>query len=58
LSGPANATVLTSAKATDENTLREPMKVAPVSQKIPTSGNGINHTFPGNSVTVIRVKAI
>ena len=56
VSGPAQAIVLTSANATDENTLDEPTKVAPVTQTIEVSGPNLRHVFPGNSVTVLRVK--
>jgi alpha-L-arabinofuranosidase len=56
-SGPARALVLTSAKATDENTLKEPMKVTPVPLSLPLAGTTLTHTFPANSLTVIRVKA-
>jgi alpha-L-arabinofuranosidase len=54
---PAQALVLTSEKATDENTLQNPMKVVPIAQKLPVTGTTLSHTFPGNSLTVIRVKA-
>jgi alpha-L-arabinofuranosidase len=53
---PAQAFVLTSEKATDENTLDEPTKVVPVAQTLPVTGNSLGHTFPANSLTVIRVK--
>jgi alpha-L-arabinofuranosidase len=57
LASPAQATVLSSEKPTDENSLKEPTKVIPVSKTINTSGTSIQNEFPGNSVTVIRVKA-
>ena len=57
LTGPAEATVSSSEKPTDENSLKEPKKVVPVSKTINPSGTAINNVFPGNSVTVIRVKA-
>jgi alpha-L-arabinofuranosidase len=56
LVGPAQAAVLTSANPNDENTLDQPTRVAPVSRTLPVAGNAIRHTFPGNSVTVLRVK--
>jgi len=52
---PARAMVLTSEHATDENTLDNPHKVVPVSQVLPVNGTTLSHTFPGNSLTVIRV---
>ncbi len=54
---PGRATVLTSADAADENTLEQPVKVAPVEQVIPEAATGFRHTFPAHSVTVLRVKA-
>ena len=54
LPGTAQATVLTSANADDENSLDEPTKVAPRTQSIP-AGAKFRHTFPANSVTVIRI---
>jgi alpha-L-arabinofuranosidase len=57
LTGPARAVVLSSERPTDENTLELPDKVAPVAQSLEVRENGLRPTFPGNSVTVIRVKA-
>ena len=56
LAGPAAAVVLTSGSPTDENSLANPTRVAPVERRLEVAGRGIHHTFPGNSVTVIRVK--
>jgi alpha-L-arabinofuranosidase len=56
LSGPARAVVLASEKPTDENSLANPSKVAPVALDIDVAAAAIRHTFPGNSVTAIRVK--
>ena len=50
------ATVLTSGDGADENTLDQPKRVAPVTQKIVPSGAGFQHTFPANSVTVFKLK--
>ena len=55
--GKAAVTVLTSAESTDENSLEQPTKVAPVKQTIEVSGPSFRHTFPANSVTVLRIKA-
>jgi alpha-L-arabinofuranosidase len=55
--GAARAIVLTSEKSTDENSLAQPNKVAPVSSTVKFTGNTLNHTFPPNSVTVLRLKA-
>ena len=56
ITGPASAVVLASEKPTDENSLAEPTKVAPVARTIDVQAGGIRHVFPGNSLTVIRVK--
>ncbi len=54
--GSAQATVLTSQNATDENSLTEPTKVAPATKTIDVKGPSFQHAFPGNSVTILRVK--
>jgi alpha-L-arabinofuranosidase len=51
----AQATVLTSAGAMDENTLDEPAKVAPVERTLDNASTVFTHAFPGNSVTVLRL---
>jgi alpha-L-arabinofuranosidase len=50
------AIVLTSEKPTDENTLENPAKVAPVTHQIEDAAKDFNYTFPANSVTVLRLK--
>jgi len=57
IQGPSKATVLTSENATDENSLTEPTKVAPVTKTINGTGPSFQHAFPGNSVTILRLKA-
>ena len=57
LGGTAKAIVLTSENSTDENTLAEPNKVVPVTKTVEVSGNTLRQSFPGNSVTVLRIKA-
>ncbi|MFN8207871.1 MAG: alpha-L-arabinofuranosidase C-terminal domain-containing protein [Bacteroidales bacterium] len=51
-----SATVLTSASPLDENTLEQPEKVSPKTTVQKLSGTSLNHLFPGNSLTVIRIK--
>ncbi|HLP17020.1 MAG TPA: alpha-L-arabinofuranosidase C-terminal domain-containing protein, partial [Bacteroidota bacterium] len=51
----ANATVLTSESPLDENTLENPTKVSPKTERVELSGTTITRTFPGNSLTVIRI---
>jgi alpha-L-arabinofuranosidase len=56
LAKTAQAIVLTSDSPTDENTLDQPTKVAPVTKFLEISGAAFGHTFPGNSLTVLRLK--
>ena len=56
IAGPVKMTVLTSPRATDENTLDEPTKVAPVSRTVEVAGPRFRHLFPGNSLTVLRIR--
>jgi len=51
----ATATVLTSARDDDENTLDEPTKVVPVTSPVPAAAAMFGHTFPARSVTVLQV---
>ncbi|MCX5645924.1 MAG: carbohydrate binding domain-containing protein [Phycisphaerae bacterium] len=53
---PAKATVLTSENGTDENSLTEPTKVAPVTKTIGVKAPSFQHAFPGNSVTILRLR--
>jgi len=55
--GPAQATVLTSENPTDENSLTEPTKIAPATKTIDVKAPSFQHAFPGNSVTILRLKA-
>jgi alpha-L-arabinofuranosidase len=52
----ARAIVLTSANAEDENSLSEPTKVSPQTKHV-AAGPSFRYTFPGNSVTVLRIQA-
>ena len=49
-------TVLASPNAADENSLEQPTKVAPKTQSLEIPGPAFSHTFPANSVSVLRVK--
>jgi alpha-L-arabinofuranosidase len=55
LGAGAKATVLTSANPTDENSLEQPTKVAPVTRPLDQTNPRFTHTFPGNSFTVFRL---
>ncbi len=52
----AKAIVLTSKNAMDENSIAEPAKVAPVEAEISNAAPSFTHSFPANSVTVIRLQ--
>ena len=49
--------LLTSADPADENTLDEPHKVVPVTRELTNASAKFPHTFPANSLTVMRIKA-
>jgi alpha-L-arabinofuranosidase len=55
LAGSGTATVLTSASPADENSLAEPVKVSPKTEAVHFSGIQMKRSFPGNSVTVLRL---
>jgi alpha-L-arabinofuranosidase len=55
LTGKGKSIVLTSASPLDENTLEEPKKVYPKTEDVKLMGAGFKRTFPGNSLTVIRL---
>lgn len=55
VSGNGKAIVLTSASPLDENTLDEPTKVSPTTEMVKLAGSTLTRTFPGNSLTVIRL---
>ena len=55
LIGKGKVIMLTSASPLDENTLEEPTKVFPKTEMIKFSGNNLQHSFPGNSLTIIRL---
>jgi alpha-L-arabinofuranosidase len=48
-------TVLASADPADENSLDEPNKVVPKESPLASAGANFVHSFPGNSVSVIRL---
>ncbi len=48
--------ILAAEKLTDENSLAEPKKVAPVTSPLRGVGTSFEYTFPAYSVTVLRLK--
>jgi alpha-L-arabinofuranosidase len=46
--------VLTSADGDDENSLEQPQKVISKSEEFEVKNSTIHHSFPGNSLTIIR----
>jgi alpha-L-arabinofuranosidase len=55
LYGLAKAIVLASSSPRDENSLAEPAKVSPKTDTFNFQGDDLHRTFPGNSVTVLRL---
>jgi alpha-L-arabinofuranosidase len=51
----AQAIVLCSENAADENSLHAPDKVSPKTQTLSLGGPDFQHVFPGNSLTVLRI---
>jgi alpha-L-arabinofuranosidase len=51
----AEAMVLTSSDGEDENSLEQPQKVMPKSEQVEVKNSTIQHKFPGNSLTIIRM---
>jgi alpha-L-arabinofuranosidase len=52
----ASVTVLTSANPLDENTFEEPLKVTPRTSSLSVTGPSFAHTFPPNSLSILRVR--
>jgi alpha-L-arabinofuranosidase len=57
LGSKSTVTILTSASLTDENSLDEPRKVAPVTVPFSAAGTEFGHVFKPNSITVLRLSA-
>ncbi len=55
VNGPAQAIVLTAANPTAENSLADPKNVVPKAETLKLNDATFQHTFPGNSVTVLRI---
>ena len=55
LNGTGRSIVLTSDSPWDENSLEEPAKVSPQTGTFDFLGGNLHRTFPGNSVTVLRI---
>jgi len=53
----ATATILTSADPTDENTLDQPEKVAPITRPVDITAPRFRYTFPAQSVTILRLRS-
>jgi alpha-L-arabinofuranosidase len=56
LTGNGTATVLTSQSPADENSLAMPRKVSPKAATIRFTGSRLTQSFPGNSLTVLRLQ--
>jgi len=55
LAGAVNAIVLTSENPADENSLDAPYKVSPKTETFNIKFPDFQHSFPGNSLTILRV---
>lgn len=55
LAPSARAIVLASSSADDENTFDAPTKVAPREESVSGIAPSFRHTFPANSITVLRI---
>ena len=51
------ATILTSDAMNDENTLDNPLKIAPKTENVPNVAPKFFYTFPARSLTILRLKA-
>ena len=58
IGGPVTAVVLTSENATDENTLENPTRVAPVTKTLEVGGPLFTYPFKPNSLTVLRLAQV
>jgi alpha-L-arabinofuranosidase len=56
LAGKGVTTVLTSGSPTDENSLDNPTKVSPKTEVVQFNGTTFTRSFPGNSLTVLRLQ--
>jgi alpha-L-arabinofuranosidase len=52
----ATATVLASDDPFVENSLAEPTKIVPATAPLAVTSGSFEHTFPANSVTVLRLE--
>lgn len=57
VTGTAKVMVLTAGSLKDENSLTEPRKVAPAESRLAVNGPQFAHTFPPQSLTVLRLPA-
>ncbi len=54
----ARLTVITSGRMDDNNSFREPTKVAPTTATVPLAGAAFTHAFPARSLTILRLKTV
>jgi len=54
----AKAIVLTSGSPDDDNSFQAPTKVAPHEEMVSIDGLSFAHTFPANSLTILRLKSV
>jgi alpha-L-arabinofuranosidase len=56
LTGSGEALVLTASNPWEENSLEDPTNVSPRTEAVSFQGTELRRNFPGNSVTVLRLK--
>ncbi|HEV2438389.1 MAG TPA: hypothetical protein VG077_20570, partial [Verrucomicrobiae bacterium] len=56
LTGSGEAMVLTASSPWEENSLEDPTNVSPRTEAVSYQGAELRRNFPGNSLTVLRLK--
>ena len=51
------ATVLKAAKRSETNTLKEPQRIVPATEKVKDLGTSFTQSYPPCSITVLQLKA-
>jgi len=58
LTGKGKSFILTSASPLDENSMEQPTRVSPKPENVKFSGTTITRSFPGNSLTILRLSTL
>lgn len=57
INGKGTATVLQAGQLDDTNSIQEPEKIVPVTEKVAGLGTSFTHTLPPYSITILEIKA-